>query len=170
MNHDKFWKIIAAANLPKIADTENWPAELESTLLKLDPEEIVAWNHIFDECVRAAATIDLMAACCLINTGAGDDGFYYFRCWLVGMGRSVYEAAIINPDSLADHVKPGRYDAEAEIYAAAHVAWMKRTGKSHEDPYPARNEDAEITGDDWDFGDPTEMKRRFPRLRALFGE
>lgn len=112
-----------------------------------------------------------MAACWVMNTGAGDDGFYCFRCWMVGMGKAVYEKALENPDSLADVALPysSGIDAEAEIYAAAHVAWMRVTGKSDTEPYPARNEKAELAGDDWEFENRELMRRRLPRLSAFYG-
>jgi hypothetical protein len=43
-------------------------------LAQLTADEIIEWNHIFDQLVAAAYTIDLMAACYLMNTGAGEDG------------------------------------------------------------------------------------------------
>jgi hypothetical protein len=114
-----------------------------------------------------AYTVDLWGAAYLINGGASDDGFYYFRCWLIGMGRDVYEAAVANPDSLADAVDPGT-DAEAGIYAAAHQAWMAVTGRPDTDPYPARNESAVLRGEDWDFHDDDEVRRRLPRLADMY--
>lgn len=93
-----------------------------------EPGEIIEWNHIFDRLAARAHTVDLWGAAYLINGGASDDGFYYFRCWLIGMGREVYEAAVANPDSLADAAAEG-IDAEAEIYSAAHQAWMVVTGR-----------------------------------------
>jgi len=138
MNEDRFWQITADCNLRDF-DSEEWASRLTLALQRLPSDEIIEWNHIFDRLAAAAYTADLTAACCLINTGAGSDGFYYFRCWLIGMGRTVYEAAVKNPDSLADVVNPRR-DAEAEIYAAAHKAWMTVTGEPVTAAYPARNE------------------------------
>lgn len=83
------------------------------------------------------------------------------------MGREVYEAAVANPDSLAGVVVADT-DAEAEIYAAAHQAWMAVTGRSDTDFYPARNESAELRGEDWDFDDDGEVGRRLPRLAAIY--
>ena len=167
MNEDRFWKIIADCNLTEF-DTEEWAAQLTAALRKLHPDEINEWNHTFDRLAANAYKIDLMAACCMINLGAGDDGFYYFRCWLIGMGRSVYEAAVTDPDTLADVVDPRR-DAEAEIYAAAHRAWMIVTGNPDTADYPARNETAELQGEDWDIDDADLRQKRFPRLAALRG-
>jgi hypothetical protein len=164
----QFWELIGEAHLPDIPDTGDWSEALETTLGRLEPAEIVEWNHIFDQFAKDAYTIDLMAACWLINGGAGDDGFYYFRCWLIGMGKEVYEAALANSDSLANVVDPRR-DAEAEIYAAAHFAWMKVTGKSDTEPYPARDEHAQLQGVDWDFEDKEQQRKRLPRLSKMYG-
>jgi len=172
MNEDRFWQVIADCNLREF-DVEEWGSQLAAALKRLPPDEIIEWNHIFDRFAAAAYTADLIAACCLINTGAGSDGFYYFRCWLIGMGRSVYEAAVQNADSLADTVMDfvnPRRDAEAEIYWAAHHAWMAVTGQPDTAHYPARNEAAEFKGEDWDTESRPLRRKRLPRLSALYGE
>jgi hypothetical protein len=101
-------------------------------------------------------------------------GFYYFRCWLIGMGQQVYKDAIEDPDSLANVPSPKWFadgiDAEAEIYAAAHRAWMQVTGQPDTAHYPARNESAILVGEDWDFNDRDSMRQRLPKLTALFYE
>ena len=135
-------------------------------LKKLEADEIVQWNHLFDQLAKEAYTVDQIAACNLINGGAGDDGFYYYRCWLIGMGQEVYENALASPDSLADVVS-GDYEAWAEIYAAAHRAWMAVTGNPDTAPYPARDETTELTGEDWDIDDQAEVARRLPKLSAM---
>ncbi len=81
-------------------------------------------------------------------------------------------AALLKADALvrlhAHAVLHPDIDAEAEIYAAAHQAWMVVTGRPDTDPYPARNEDAELRGDDWNFDDDDEVRRRLPRLAAIW--
>lgn len=120
----------------------------------------------------SAYTTDLWAAAYLINGGASDDGFYYFRCWLIGMGRDIYGMALADPDTLADVVSSTwdaeGIDAEAEIYAAAHQAWRQVTGQPDTAPYPARNETAALVGSDWDFDNKDLMRRKLPRLSALY--
>ena len=169
MDQEQFWDIIAKACRSDPRRAEEWDQRLQAELEKLKPAEIIEWNHIFDRLAARAYTVDLWGAAYTINGGASDDGFYYFRCWLIGMGRDVYEAAVTNPDSLADAVVPG-IDAEAEIYAAAHSAWMTVTGSSDTDFYPARNESAELRGEDWDFNDDNEVRRRLPRLATTYLE
>jgi len=169
MDQSQFWDIIAKACRADLHAAEEWDAKLQAALMHFEPAEIVEWNHIFDRLAAQAYTVDFWGAAYIINGGASDDGFYYFRCWLIGMGRDIYEAAIANPDSLADVVDP-RIDAEAEIYAAAHQAWMAVTGKPDTAPYPARKERAELQGEDWNFDDNEEIRRRLPRLAAIYLE
>ncbi len=172
MDVDQFWDIISEACQSDPRSSEEWAGRLQTVLVKYEPNDIVEWNRIFDRFAANAYTTDLIAACCLINTGAGSDGFYYFRCWLIGMGREVYDSAVANADTLADRFHPGLtaqgIDAEAEIYAAAHKAWIAVTGKSYEDDYPARDERTELQGESWDTEDDAEVRRRLPRLAAMF--
>jgi hypothetical protein len=141
-------------------------------LTQLPAEDIIEWNHIFDRLAKTAYNTDVWAAAYLINGGAGDDGFYYFRCWLIGMGKDIYGAVMAAPDSLATVVHSNwdaeGIDAEAEIYAAAHQAWMKVTGQSDTAPYPARKESTELVGEDWNFEDDELMQRHLPKLSALY--
>ncbi len=167
MDNEAFWQIIARSRPAADSHPEDCEPQLIACLKALEADEIVAWNHLFDQLAKDAYTCDQIAACNLINGGAGDDGFYYYRCWLIGMGQRVYENAMANPDSLADVVGVND-EAEAEIYAAAHRAWMAVTGNPDTAPYPARNETTDLKGEDWDIDDDAEVARRLPRLFAMF--
>ena len=127
MDDKIFWDIIAAGCPHDVEDPMDWHETLVAELIKLPPEQIVAFDHSFDEKTDAAYRRDLWSAAALINGFASDDGFYYFRCWLVGMGKKVYEAALADPDSLAEVVDPAR-DYEAEIYGVARGAWSEKGG------------------------------------------
>jgi hypothetical protein len=174
MTHDHFWEIIADACCSDPHSAEEWDSKLTEALATLPAHEIVEWDHIFDELANRAYRTDLWAAAYLINGGASDDGFYYFRCWLIGMGETIFNNAIADPDSLADVASPSwlaeGIDAEAEIYAAAHRAWMRVSGNGCDAHYPARNEFTELVGESWDFDDSTEMQKRLPRLASLYHE
>jgi Protein of unknown function (DUF4240) len=166
----RFWDIIAHCCGPD-ASEEHWHSKLNSTLASLSPEDIVGFGQTFDRYTNAAYTADLWGAAHLINGGASDDGFIYFRCWLVGRGKKVYETALANPDSLADVVAPQQLYGES-ICGAALGAW-RELGLS-DDAYLAayhphgRPPHPELAGDAWDFGDVDEVLRRFPRLAALY--
>jgi hypothetical protein len=174
MNHGQFWDIVAKACRPTATERE-WARNLIAELKCLSANEIVEWNHLFDELAFSARTSDLWAAAYIINGGASDDGFYYFRCWLIGMGKDVYGAAVADPDSLADVVTPPdpagpQIYRMAETYAVAHQAWMAVTGRPDTDPYPARKEwsNMPVPGEDWNYDNEAEVRRRLPRLASIF--
>ncbi|MEM8946700.1 MAG: DUF4240 domain-containing protein [Planctomycetota bacterium] len=172
MTHEQFWEIIDEACRADPRKAEEWDERLAVLLAQLSSEAIIAWDQIFDELVAQAYRNDLWAAAYLINGGASDDGFYYFRCWLVGMGREVYESAVADPDSLTSVVSPQWHaegiDAEAEIYSAAHRAWMQVTGKPDAAEYPVRSKRAELVGEGWDFDDDDLMSMHLPKLSSLY--
>jgi hypothetical protein len=167
----RFWDIIDTA-CPADGDEEEWYDGLIQTVAKLAPEDILAFDWRFDALTSAAYTVDLWGAAYLINGGASDDGFYYFRCWLVCKGKQVYEAALANPDSLADVVQADQ-EYEAEIYSAPGYAWLEATGRAIEDFWAERdklprNPRQELQGEDWNFDDDEEVRRRFPRLARMY--
>jgi hypothetical protein len=169
--HDKqFWDILHAGCDPG-ASPDDWGGTLHAQLVRLPPPEIVHFDWLFDAKTAAAYTRDLWGAAYLINGGASDDGFYYFRCWLVGRGKKVYEAALANPDSLAAVVHPD-HDYEAGIYSTAHHAWCQVTGQPEttpmDDGWLGPRPVQPALGPRWNFDDDAEVRRRFPRLAAVY--
>jgi hypothetical protein len=97
--------------------------------------------------------------------GCSDDGFDYFRGWLLAQGKDAFERALRDPDSLADRIEEME-EAEAEdMIAIAGYTYKKLTGDYPKGP---RIELPEL-GQDWDFDDAQEMKKRYPRLWKKFG-
>jgi hypothetical protein len=169
----RFWDLIAVG-CPHDALPRDWHGKLRAELRKLDLDELSRYDHHFDELTEAADRRDLWSIADLVNGGASDDGFYYFRCWLVGMGKQVYEAALTDPDSLADALADFPYTAESSIYSAARWAWRDRGGADEEfdRAYQAlgklpRREESDEDEEEIDFYDP-EAQERFPRLTALY--
>jgi hypothetical protein len=122
----------------------------------------------------ASGKEDLWAAAYLINGGCSDDGFDHFRGWLIANGRDVLAGAVREPDSLADlsSVKSAAdsgavFEAEAVLSIAAE-AYVQATGDEFpaSDGAPTRPDAADL----WDFDNEDEMRRRLPRLSALFLE
>src|SRR5260370_38007008 len=114
MDDKRFWDVIAVACQPGVEDfTADWGEGLSKQLATLSPDDIVRFGWWFDQKTDALYTIDHWGAAYRINGGASDDGFFYWRCWVVGMGKQVYEAALADPDSLADVVDPKVFDYEA---------------------------------------------------------
>jgi hypothetical protein len=139
-----------------------------------DPAEIVAWGRHLDRVMVASGKEDLWAAAYLINGGCSDDGFDYFRGWLIAHGREVLARAVREPDTLADlptvqaAADTGAVFEAEEVLSIAQEAYAQATGDelpTSEAP-PTRPEAADL----WDFDNEDEMRRRLPRLSALFLE
>jgi hypothetical protein len=98
MKKPDFWKHI---ELSKRSDPEEHEERLVNRLSKLPPSDILQfekwWNSVHD----AAYTWKLWGAAYLMNGGCSDDGFVYFRSWLILKGEAIYAAALKDPDTLS---------------------------------------------------------------------
>jgi hypothetical protein len=174
MTLDEFWDHIRAT---RRVDPDAHAERLEKRLTKLKPEEILDFVHWWDTMMREAYQWDLWGAAYLINGGASDDGFHYFCNWLILQGRDVFQKAVTNPDTLADVVDP---DEEVEWDGnIGWNAWFTATKTKQNDSGYAALDAAERSrhgepkpmpelGDNWDFDDDAEMRKRLPRLSALY--
>jgi hypothetical protein len=171
MDPKRFWDVIAAACHGDGGD--GWHGPLVRVLSALPADDVLAFTQRYEAYVAAADFIDLWGAAYLINGGASDDAFYYFRCWLVGMGKEVYEAALADPDSLADVVTDDGF-YELSLSGAMREAWQAKTGKSEDAYYRALDKLPSLLpgpvdeGEDWDFDDHDEMRAHFPRLARTY--
>ena len=130
MPADKFWQIIDRA-AKSDRDPDAHVTALRMALHDLSLEEIISFEAAFRRYLNEAYTWDLWAAAYLIHGGCSDDGFEYFRRWLVSRGRDVYEAALADPDSLAQRdVQPGPGGAWEfeEIYCVARDVFEEEGG------------------------------------------
>ena len=117
MTSDRFWDIIG-----RTADEGDADLQLEAldrALRKLSQAELPAFRDAYLRAHREANHWDLWAAAFLINGGCSDDGFSYFRDWLISKGQDVYEAAVEDADSLADVLDE---DTETEFEEFGYVA------------------------------------------------
>jgi hypothetical protein len=171
---DEFWEHIKKS---RRVDPDAHAEQLEKRLAKLKPEDILDFGHWWGMMMREAYEWNLWAAAYLINGGCSDDGFHYFCNWLVLQGRDVFQKAVTNPDSLADVVEP---DEEVEWDGnIGSDAWFAATKTKQNDAGYAALEAAERArhgkikpmpdlGEGWDFDDDEEMRKRLPRLSALY--
>jgi hypothetical protein len=178
MDNEQFWALIETARSqtsdPSDADTI---ASSAAVLLATYPRDaIVAGQQIFWDLMADSYRNPLWAAAYLINGGCSDDGFDYFRGWLIMQGRVVFERTVAEPDALAElpAVRAAAADGmEFECEAALGIATdahVKATGEQlPDDAYTINYPEL---GDDWnfDFDDDAEMARRLPRLTALYAE
>lgn len=166
MDWDRFWEIVAEIGPVPVGVVCTDPGPL-AVLDRLRWFEIVAFRARLDEAMAAADTPDLRAAAALIQGSTLPGALRDFRAWLVSRGQEVYDAAALDPDTLADFLDgdpvedPGLLDAAVRAYEA-------RTGMSDfydqvrllrgELPPPA----------DPGYSDEADARVRFPALAALY--
>jgi hypothetical protein len=162
MSEQACWTIIERARKGS-EDYEHTAERVLALLLKSSADEIEAFERGRARLMERSYTWELWGAAYLINGGCSDDGFDYFRGWLLTQGREVFEAALTNPDSLADVVEEDEVECEEMLYAASR-AYEEVAGTEME----GISVDYSNLGESWDFDDDEEMKRRYPRLWAKF--
>jgi hypothetical protein len=172
MNADRFWSIIAATGGPR-ADADVQETLLRAQLEALTVDELVAFEVAYRHSLNAAYTWELWGAAYVVNGGCSDDGFEYFRRWLVARGREAYETGVRDPDALARmELAPGPDGAwEHEgIYYIAREVFQAKGGqgdvRAHSEPEAGLGGPAP-TGTEFDEND---LPQKYPKLWARFGE
>ncbi|MCX3060076.1 DUF4240 domain-containing protein [Streptomyces beihaiensis] len=171
MDETEFWELIDSTRAAADGDPEYHAELLVDRLLARDPESVLDFARHFESRYNRAYRWDLWGAAWVLLDGASDDAFDYFRCWLIGQGREVFEGALHDPDSLAELLDA--FDEEVdgdgeELGYAADEAYEELTGTVAADlGIPAAPPEPE--GDPVDFEDPAELARRYPRLTERFG-
>ena len=135
--------------------------------------EVLAFQRFLDHLLAETYRWELWGAAVLINMGGcSDDGFEYFRGWLISQGEEIYEAARDDPDSLSafPQVTDLRTRPDAlwcqDILYVAFRPYRELTGED----LPAMVEKPPALDTAWSLDDPTEMRRRYPRLWNRFGQ
>ncbi|MFI1003436.1 DUF4240 domain-containing protein [Streptomyces galbus] len=172
MDETEFWELVDTAREAAEGDPEEQADLLVSRLLDLDPDAVLDFARHFESRYQRAYRWDLWGAAWVLLDGASDDAFDFFRCWLIGQGREVFEGALHDPDSLADLLDD--FDEEIdgdgeELGYAADEAYEQLTGTVAPDlglPAPA----GEPEGTPIDFEDEQVLAERYPKLWDRFRE
>ncbi|MFD8019025.1 DUF4240 domain-containing protein [Streptomyces lavendulae] len=158
MNKQQFWQLIEAARnqASNPNDGEAVAREATSLLASRPVEEIVAAEQVLWDLMVDSYSNPLWAAAYLANGGCSDDGFDYFRGWLIAQGWEAFERVVADPDALAELpiVQASAADGVEQLPASAPTIRYRELD-------PTWN---------FDFDDHDEMTRRLPRLAALYLE
>jgi hypothetical protein len=180
---DRFWEILEATIAPtREEQLERFKVELQ----RLSVTDLVEFTKRFFELKDAVYDWDLWLVVWLCRGGmCSDDGFTYFRSWLLSRGRALYERARQDPDGFVEDLAQVENPFfETFDYALGDIYREKVTREIGDTDVPHRSEPGR---GDWlrpelkdrsgshmlnlcvvfkEMGDPefAEIERRFPRL------
>ncbi|MEV6251267.1 DUF4240 domain-containing protein [Streptomyces sp. NPDC051742] len=178
MNKQQFWQLLEAAHnqASDPNDGEAVAREAASLLASRPVEEILAAEQVLWDLMVDSYTNPLWAAAYIANGGCSDDGFDYFRGWLIAQGREVFEHVVADPDALAELpiVQASAADGvDLEGEDMLGIAWNAHISATGDQlpasPPTIRYRELDPTWN-FDFDDHDEMTRRLPRLAALYLE
>ena len=162
LDDDRFWAFIAAARDAAGDDVDDRVNGLEQVLLTQHPDDVAAFQNKYDELLARAYRWDLWGAAHLVNGGCSDDGFRYFRDWLISEGEAVFEAALADPESLADVAQDEEFELESFGYVALEVYEQLTDAPL---PRGRVTDPASPAGQEWD---EDALPALFPRLARRF--
>ena len=153
MDVTQFWQLIEVARATGPADAEGVARAVTTALQQLPPEEIIAFDDILWHQMARSYQWDLWAAAYIVNGGCSDDGFDYFRGWLIAQAQTTFEDALRDPDTLVDAVARERYAVNCEwMLGVGADAYEAVTGR--ELAPASRSMPAAPAGDEWDEDEP----------------
>ncbi|MDY3352379.1 DUF4240 domain-containing protein [Riemerella anatipestifer] len=174
LDEDLYWKIIDNS----LKNSENQDEQeklLISEISKLTPKQMIGFRLRTDKLLYDTYNSEMWCASYLMNGGSSDDGFEYFRNWVISRGKDVYYKAKENPDTLIsqkDFGEEGFYEFELFWYVALE-AFRQRTGQ---DLYDFIDEDNFTTKEGnypefeftWKEENPESMKKICPKIYEEF--
>lgn len=181
MTTNIFWELIAESK-KKGAEQVEW---LVQELANRKTEEIVEFEIEFMKKMEQSYTSSLWGAAFVIMGGCSDDGFDYFRGWLISRGEEIFNQAVTNPEFLAEYLTDDNLQDDEfapqleEFLSVASDAYIyQKTGSFEYDDeagtefsdvleargYSFEPIDIEI---DWEEED---LEERYPLLWEMFGE
>ncbi|TXJ29058.1 MAG: DUF4240 domain-containing protein [Chitinophagaceae bacterium] len=129
LGEDLYWQVVAES-LKNTCDQDSQELFLIKRLKKLTPVEIVGFRLRTDKLLYDTYNAETWCAGYIMNGGCSDDGFEYFRNWIISRGKEVYYKAKDNPDTLISEVDKDleMYDFESFWYVGLE-AFREKTGE-----------------------------------------
>lgn len=175
MNENLFWKLIDDSNRNCSNDQSCQAKLLYSSLVDMSEQDIYNFEEILRKKIIEADDYKVMAASYIINGYVSDDLYIYFRCWLIGKGKQIFESTLRDPDSLTKYIKEGTICDFEELLYVATKAYSKKVGKEEDETFP--RDTCIENGLDYDFGAPPtkgeeweedDLPNMFPKLWNTF--
>lgn len=174
LDEDFFWKIVQSS----IDNSKNQEAQekyLINEISKLTPKQIIGFRLRTDKLLYDTYNSEMWCAGYIMNGGCSDDGFEYFRNWVISRGKDVYYKAKENPDTLISEKDNGEdemFDFESFWYVALE-AFEKTTGNDlydyiDEEKFQTKEGNYPQFEFNWEEENPESMKKICPKLYEQF--
>jgi hypothetical protein len=168
MNEDQYWVMIDES-IKNSHDGQSQRENLITQLEQLEPTDIIKFRLKTDKLLYDTYTSEMWCAAYLLNGGCSDDGFEYFRLWIISRGKDVYEAAKDNPDwlvtQLDEDTEVGFFE---DLWYVADYAFDRLTMKQlHEwvdDQFKFNEANYPQIEFNWSEDDPASMQKVCPNL------
>jgi hypothetical protein len=162
MTEDQFWSVIDQAR--KGGEASASPEELKQVLSPLSDAEVSDFGLLFYEKLCDLNSWRLWAAGYAIAGGMSDDSFHYFRSWILGKGKAVFETALRDPDDLGPFID----DPEVENELLEYVAVELSQERGHPDPRDRANRSPDFNPSGEPFEEDS-VSTVVPKLAEQFG-
>lgn len=169
LEEDLYWAIVDKS-LKNAGNEDEQEEFLIKEISKLTPKQIIGFRLRTDKLLHDTYTSEMWCAGYIMNQGCSDDGFEYFRNWVISRGKEVYYKAKENPDTLISEIVSDAegYEFESFWYVAID-AFEQKTGKDlydyiDDDNFNTREGQYPKIDFTWKEEDPESMKKICPRL------
>ena len=177
MDEEQFWAIVQTAVDEAGNDEDEYLEVVKRELSKLSLKEMIGFRLRTDKLLYDSYTSEMWCAGYLMNGGCSDDGFEYFRLWVISRGRKVYEAAMANPDNLIDYIDDDDEMDFFEFELFWYVALEAFEEAVDAELYDYIDDENFKTCEgnypnfefNWEEDDPESMQKLCPRLFEKFG-
>lgn len=167
LTQDQFWGII---------DNSDKGSKLEELLEKLSEDELFGYDYWWNYYHKKSYNQSLWAVAYVVLGGCSDDGFDYFRYWLLTRGKAVFTSAMENADTLCDEFElltEDEYPENEEVAYLVMDVFENQLGKDFDDAMLEASsrinfEEVPLPQIDfeWDEGDEDSIKKVCPNTFA----
>lgn len=169
LDEDLYWTIVDKSL--KQTDNQNDQEQfLIKEIARLTPKEMIGFRLRTDKLLYDTYNAEMWCAGYIMNGGCSDDGFEYFRNWIISRGKKVYYDAKLNPDNLISEVDKNAeaYEFESFWYVALE-AFEQQTGKAlydyiDDDNFHTKEGEYPPIEFNWEEENPESMKKICPKL------
>lgn len=133
LNEKKYWKIVSKSLINSRSENEQ-EDKLKIIISTLSSKEMIGFGLRTHKLLKDTYTSKMWCAGYLMNGGCSDDGFEYFRSWIISRGKEVFYEAKENPDNLISEFSSFKFEYEFENFQYVSFEPFKlKTGKDIHD-------------------------------------